>query len=68
MRPRTRITLAMLLAACLSYFCIAAAFSWLGCEWYGYQTERGTRYAAGVGCMVKTGSGWVPRGELRTAQ
>lgn len=38
------------------------------CAWYGYQTERTTRYAAFVGCMVKTDRGWTPRAELRTEQ
>ncbi|WP_457253466.1 hypothetical protein [Pseudomonas juntendi] len=41
---------------------------WGGCAWYGHQTERETRYAAFVGCMVKTHKGWVPRAELRTQQ
>lgn len=38
------------------------------CAWYGYQTERDTRYAAFVGCMVNMPSGWTPRTEIRTAQ
>lgn len=38
------------------------------CAWYGYQTERDTRYAAFVGCLVKTERGWTPRHELRTEQ
>lgn len=42
--------------------------SWTACAWYGYQTQRDTRYAFGVGCMVKAKNHWVPRGELRTEQ
>ncbi len=42
--------------------------SWATCSWYGYQTQRDTRYAFGVGCMVKAKNHWVPRGELRTEQ
>ncbi|MBV2132011.1 hypothetical protein KRX52_04260 [Pseudomonas sp. MAP12] len=38
------------------------------CAWYGSQTERDTRYAAFVGCMVRVGNHWVPRAELRTEQ
>ena len=38
------------------------------CAWYGYQTERETRYAVFVGCMVKVDNQWFPRHELRVAQ
>lgn len=38
------------------------------CAWYGYQTERDTRYAAFVGCMVQMHDAWVPRSEIRTQQ
>ncbi|MBA1200493.1 hypothetical protein G7009_01575 [Pseudomonas capeferrum] len=47
---------------------ILRAVDWGLCSWYGTQTERETRFAAFVGCMVKTSSGWVPRSELRTQQ
>ncbi|RWU21284.1 hypothetical protein DM813_19030 [Pseudomonas alkylphenolica] len=47
---------------------VSAAFNWSSCAWYGYQTERQTRFAPYVGCMVKTGTAWVPRSELRTQQ
>jgi len=47
---------------------VNAAINRASCAWYGYQTERDTRYAAFVGCMVHTPSGWVPRTEIRTAQ
>jgi hypothetical protein len=45
-----------------------ALLSWGSCSWYGYQTERNTRYAAFVGCMVKVNDGWIPRKELRVVQ
>ncbi|MNJ58150.1 hypothetical protein D3C77_537720 [compost metagenome] len=45
-----------------------AAYNWAGCAWYGYQTDRTTRYAIGVGCMVKMPTGWTPQRELRTEQ
>ncbi|MNQ24294.1 hypothetical protein D3C85_374850 [compost metagenome] len=38
------------------------------CSWYGYQTDRETRYAPFVGCMVKVHDQWFPRNELRVAQ
>lgn len=38
------------------------------CSYYGYQLDRETRYAAFVGCMVKTSNGWALRSELRTTQ
>lgn len=38
------------------------------CAYYGYQTERDTRYAVFVGCMVKVNDKWVPRNELRVTQ
>ena len=42
--------------------------AWGQCSWYGYQTGRDVRYAAFVGCMVKSGPHWVPRTEIRTEQ
>lgn len=41
---------------------------WTSCKIYGYQTERETRYAAFVGCMVKLDGKWYPRNELRIVQ
>lgn len=46
---------------------VNGAFNRAVCSWYGHQTERDTRYAAFVGCMVKVDDHWVPRSELRTA-
>jgi hypothetical protein len=40
--------------------------AWGQCSWYGYQTQRDTRYAAFIGCMVKVHDGWIPRAEIRT--
>ncbi|WP_282362139.1 hypothetical protein [Pseudomonas sp. PS01300] len=57
-----------LVAFTLLLIVVTSALSRANCAWYSYQTERETRYAAFVGCMVKTGGGWVPRTELRTAQ
>lgn len=50
------------------FWLVMRGFDWATCAWYGQQTERDTRYAAFVGCMVKTTGGWVPRSELRTQQ
>lgn len=50
------------------WFVVAALLSRANCAWYGSQTERSTRYAAFVGCMVQVEDHWVPRGELRTEQ
>ncbi|WP_353742556.1 hypothetical protein WHX55_10900 [Pseudomonas fluorescens] len=38
------------------------------CSYYGYQTDRETKYAAFVGCMVKVSGSWVLRSELRAVQ
>lgn len=38
------------------------------CAIYGYQTERDTKYAAFVGCMVQVDDKWYPRNELRIQQ
>lgn len=45
-----------------------SVISRVDCSYYGYQTDRETRYAAFVGCMVRTSSGWALRSELRTTQ
>lgn len=47
---------------------IQRGLAWGQCSWYGYQTERETRYAAFVGCMVQIDGKWYPRNELRIAQ
>ncbi|WP_313202301.1 hypothetical protein [Pseudomonas sp.] len=65
---RKHIGLGVVAGLSLSALAITAAASWGSCQWYGYQTERLTKFAPYVGCMVKTASGWVPRTELRTTQ
>ena len=35
------------------------------CSYYGFQTDRETRYAAFVGCMVQVNGAWFPRNEIR---
>lgn len=47
---------------------ISRLIAWGSCSWYGYQTDRDTRYAAFVGCMVRVNNAWVPRNELRVMQ
>lgn len=42
--------------------------AWGSCSWYGYQTNRDTRYAAFIGCMVRVDQQWIPRNELRVVQ
>lgn len=54
-------------AICLTVLVLNALVRYGTCAWYGRQTERETRYATFVGCMVKSPAGhWVPRNELRT--
>ncbi|WP_046786639.1 hypothetical protein [Pseudomonas putida] len=65
---RKHIGLGAVAGLALSALAITAAVNWGSCQWYGYQTERQTKFAPYVGCMVKTASGWVPRNELRTTQ
>lgn len=55
-------------AAVLVAVGISAAASRGACAYYGYQTDRDTRYAAFVGCMVKVDAAWIPRNELRVLQ
>ncbi|UVL59856.1 hypothetical protein LOY54_17610 [Pseudomonas sp. B21-032] len=65
---RKRLGLAAVAGIGAMALAISAAANWASCSWYGYQTERQTRFAPYVGCMVKTGASWVPRSELRTQQ
>ena len=58
----------LIAAVALAILAVSAAFNWGSCQWYGYQTERDTRYAAFVGCMVQMHDAWVPRSEIRTQQ
>ena len=65
---RKHIGLGAVVGLALCALAIAAVVNWGSCQWYGYQTERQTKFAPYVGCMVKTTGGWVPRNELRTTQ
>ena len=56
------------LAAGVAAWLVMRAISWGSCSIYGYQTDRETRYAAFVGCMVRIKGSWVPRHELRVTQ
>lgn len=47
---------------------VLRAIAWGSCSWYGYQTNRDTRYAAFIGCMVRVDQQWIPRNELRVLQ
>ena len=59
----------LIMLAFLAFLMIASSLiSRSSCAWYGYQTDRTTRYAIGVGCMVKMPTGWTPQRELRTEQ
>lgn len=59
----------LIMLAFLAFLMIASSLISRGsCAWYGYQTDRTTRYAIGVGCMVKMPTGWTPQRELRTEQ
>lgn len=70
--PKLRVSVksaALWLGAAILIFCIVGRLiAWGGCSWYGYQTDRETRYAAFVGCMVKVNDNWYPRNELRIVQ
>lgn len=59
---------AVLASVVIAVILLRAVAAWSVCGWYGYQTERETRYRAFIGCMVKVGDHWVPRNELRTEQ
>ena len=57
-----------LCAALLLAWLVGRLLDYSVCSWYGFQTNRDTRYAAFVGCMVKVGDAWIPRNELRVVQ
>lgn len=65
---RKHIGLAAVASVALVGLIVTAFVNWGTCQWYGYQTERQTRFAPYVGCLIKTANGWVPRNELRTQQ
>jgi len=53
----------ILLVAALNAILVRAT-----CSYYGWQTDRTTRYAMFVGCMVQVKDQWIPRHELRVVQ
>lgn len=57
-----------LCAVLLLCWLVGRLLAWGSCQWYGYQTERDTRYAAFVGCMVQIDGNWYPRNEIRVVQ
>ena len=57
-----------ILAALLLLWFAGRLVAWGACSWYGYQTDRETRYAAFIGCMVELDGKWYPRNELRVVQ
>lgn len=68
LRRYKRKAVLMGLATVASVLLAYSATHWADCSYYGYQTNRDTRYAPFVGCMVKIGEQWVPREELRVVQ
>ena len=60
--------LLILLTLILGGMLLSSVASRATCSYYGFQTDRETRYAAFVGCMVKVSDNWVLRSELRAIQ
>ncbi|KRV74525.1 MULTISPECIES: hypothetical protein [Pseudomonas] len=71
MRAARRKAIAAALGAAVAIllgWLVLRAIAWGACSWYGYQTNRDTRYAAFIGCMVRVDQQWIPRSELRVLQ
>lgn len=68
MRRRLKPALIVLMLLIVATAILSAAIHRAACAYYGYQTDRDTRYAAFVGCMVAVNGRWVPREELRVTQ
>jgi hypothetical protein len=60
--------LLILLALILGCMLLSNVASRATCFYYGFQTDRETRYAAFVGCMVLVDGAWFPRNEIRLMQ
>lgn len=67
-RRRLVVSAAGMAATILLAWLVGRAVAWGSCSWYGYQTNRDTRYAAFIGCMVRVDKQWIPRNELRVVQ
>lgn len=67
-RSKFHRAVAIVLLVILTIFLIQRLMAWGACSWYGYQTDRETRYAAFVGCLVELDGKWYPRNELRIVQ
>lgn len=67
MKYATKVLL-ILLALILGGMLLSSLASRATCSYYGFQTDRETRYAAFVGCMVKLDGEWFPRTEIRVTQ
>lgn len=67
-RTASRLAIALLAVVVVVVVAVRVATYYGSCAWYGYQTDRETRYAAFVGCMVQVENRWVPRNELRLVQ
>ena len=68
MRQRSRQALIISVAVIALAFIVSSLINRGICSYYGYQTDRETKYAAFVGCMVKVSGNWVLRSELRAVQ
>ncbi|PVZ52550.1 hypothetical protein C9422_30540 [Pseudomonas sp. B1(2018)] len=67
MKSATKVLL-ILLALIVGCMLLRSLASRATCSYYGFQTDRETRYAAFVGCMVKLDGTWFPRNEIRVMQ
>ena len=67
MKYATKVLL-ILLALIVGCMLLSNVASRTTCSYYGFQTDRETRYAAFVGCMVLVDGAWFPRNEIRVMQ
>lgn len=67
MKYATKVLL-ILLVLIVGCMLLSSLASRATCSYYGFQTDRETRYAAFVGCMVKIDDAWLPRNEIRSMQ
>ena len=67
MKSATKVLLT-LLALIVGGMLLSNVASRATCSYYGVQTDRETRYAAIVGCMVLVDGAWFPRNEIRVVQ